>query len=124
MKNNLLFALMIDNKMKKYYNINVKKQQVLSFADGGETMSKLVDANKKIENAVVGGYKKVEESVVGGYKKIEDKFVDTFLKKDGETIEEAKTRVKEEQEQLEEQNRARVEETLKKSKEINDKYVK
>ena len=76
-------------------------------------MSKLVDANKKIE-----------ESVVGGYKKIEDKFVDTFLKKDGETIEEAKARVKEEQEQLEEQNRARVEETLKKSKEINDKYVK
>ena len=76
-------------------------------------MSKLVDANKKIENAVVSGYKKIE-----------DKFVDTFLKKDGETIEEAKVRVKEEQEQLEEQNRARVEETLKKSKEINDKYVK
>ena len=87
-------------------------------------MSKLVDANKKIEKAVVGGYKKVEDSVVGGYKKIEDKFVDTFLKKDGETIEEAKARVKEEQECLEEKNRARVEETLKRSKEINDKYVK
>ena len=40
------------------------------------------------------------------------------------TIEEAKARVKEEQEQLEEQNRVRVEETLKKSKEINDRYVK
>ena len=51
-------------------------------------------------------------------------FVDTFLKKDEETIDEAKARVKEEQEQLEEKNRARVEETLKKSKEINDKYVK
>ena len=76
-------------------------------------MSKIVDANQKIE-----------DTVVGGYKKIEDKFVDTFLKKDGETIEEAKARVKEEQEQLEEQNRTRVEETLKKSKEINDKYVK
>ena len=87
-------------------------------------MSKLVDANKKIENAVVGGYKKVEESVVGGYKKIEDKFVDTFLKKDGETIEEAKVRVKEEQDRLEEQNRARVEDTLKMSRNINDKYVK
>ena len=60
-------------------------------------MSKLVDANKKIENAVVSGYKKIE-----------DKFVDTFLKKDGETIEEAKVRVKEEQEQLEEQNRATI----------------
>ena len=68
-------------------------------------MSKIVDANKKIEKAVVVGYKKVEESVVGGYKKIEDKFVDTFLKKDGETIEEAKARVKEEQEQLEENYR-------------------
>lgn len=87
-------------------------------------MSKLVNANKKIEKAVVGGYKKVEDSVVGGCKKIEDKFVDTFLKKDGETTEEAKARVKAEQEALEEQNRARTEETLKKSREINDKYVK
>lgn len=87
-------------------------------------MSKLVNANKKIEKAVVGGYKKVEDSVVGGYKKIEDKFVDTFLKKDGETTEEAKARIKAEQEALEEQNRARTEETLKKSREINDKYVK
>ena len=87
-------------------------------------MSKLVDANKKIENAVVGGYKKVEESVVGGYKKIEDKFVDTFLKKDGETIEESKERIAKEQKQLDEKNKARVEEILKKSQEINDRYVK
>ena len=76
-----------------------------------------------IEKAVVDGYKKVEESVVGRYKKIEDKFVDTFLKKDGETVEEAKERIVEEQKQLEKQNKIRVEESLKKSKEINDKYV-
>ena len=87
-------------------------------------MSKIVDANKKIENAVVGGYKKIEESVVSGYKKIEDKFVDTFLKKDGETIEEAKERIVEEQKQLDKKNKARIEETLKKSQYINDKYVK
>ena len=87
-------------------------------------MSKLVDANKKIENVVVGGYKKVEESVVNGYKKIEDKFVDAFLKKDGETTEEAKARVKVEQEILEEKNRARTQVILKKSQEINKKYVK
>ena len=31
--------------------------------------SKLVEANKKIENAVVGGYKKIENGVVSGYKK-------------------------------------------------------
>ena len=60
-------------------------------------MSKIVDANQTIEDAVVGSYKKVEDTVVSGYKKIEDKFVDTFLKKDGETTEEAKERIREEQ---------------------------
>ena len=34
--------------------------------------SKLVKANEKIADAVVGGYKKIEEGVVGGYKKIEN----------------------------------------------------
>lgn len=58
--------------------------------------SKLVEANKKIEKAVVGSYKKVEDTVVGGYQKIEDKFVDQFLTKDGETVEEAKARLKQE----------------------------
>lgn len=54
---------------------------------------KLAEANKKIENAVVGGYKKIENGVVSGYKKIEDgvvggfekitdKFVDSFLTKE------------------------------------------
>ena len=56
-------------------------------------MGKLKDANKKIE-----------ETVVGGYKKVEDKFVDKFLKKDGETVEEAKERIKKEQEELEKKN--------------------
>ena len=87
-------------------------------------MSKIVETNKKIENAVVEGYKKVEDTVVGGYKKIEDKFVDTFLKKDGETTEEATIRIKEEQKQLEEKNKSIVEDSLNLSKEINDKYVK
>ena len=87
-------------------------------------MSKLVDGYKKVENSVVGGYQKVEDTVVEGYKKIEDKFVDAFLKKDGETTEEAKARVKVEQEILEEKNRARTQEILKKSQEINEKYVK
>ncbi len=59
-------------------------------------MSKIVDANKKIEDAALNGYKKIEGTVVGGYKKVEDKFVDTFLKKDGETIEEAKMRLQKE----------------------------
>ncbi len=55
---------------------------------------KVVEGYKKIEEGVVGGYKKIENGVVVGYTKIEDKFVDTFLTKDGETVEEAKERLK------------------------------
>lgn len=58
--------------------------------------SKIVKANQKIANAVVGGYKKVESAVVKGYTKIEDKFVDQYLTRDGETVEEAKERLKKE----------------------------
>ena len=79
--------------------------------------SKLVKANEKIAQGVVGGYKKVEEGVVGGYKKIEegavhgfnkitDKFVDNFLTKEGETVEEAKARLAAEQKEREEKNKA------------------
>lgn len=78
----------------------------------------------KLEDTVVSGYKKVEDTVVGGYKKIEDKFVDTFLKKDDETTQEAKERVMQEQKDLDERNKLRVLESLKKSEEINNKYVK
>ena len=58
----------------------------------------------KIEETVVDGYKKIENTVVGGYKKVEDKFVDKFLRKDGETIKEAKERIKNEQQELEKKN--------------------
>lgn len=70
--------------------------------------SKLVKANEKIAEEVVGGYKKIEEGVVGGYKKMEegavggfnkiaDKFVDNYLTKEGESVEEARVRLKTEQ---------------------------
>ena len=58
-------------------------------------MSKLKEANKKIENAVVGSYKKIEDTVVNSYKKVEDKFIDAFLAEEGESTEDARTRVKE-----------------------------
>lgn len=58
--------------------------------------SKLVKANEKITEKVVGTYKKVEDTVVEGYTKIEDVFVDRYLTKDGETVEEAKKRLKRE----------------------------
>lgn len=60
--------------------------------------SKLVKANEKIAEKAVGAYKKIEDAVVGGYTKIEDTFVDRYLTKDGETIEEAKERLKRERE--------------------------
>ena len=53
----------------------------------------------------------MEESVVGKYKEIEDSFVDQFLTKDGETVEEAKMRLKEEQEQRREQREKNIKET-------------
>lgn len=67
--------------------------------------SKLVKANEKIaetvvkgyktvENAVVNGYKTVENGVTGAYGKIEDKFIDRYLTREGETLEEAKARLK------------------------------
>ena len=49
---------------------------------------------KKVEKGVVGDYKKIEKGVVCGYTKIEDKFVETYLTKEGETVEEAKARLK------------------------------
>lgn len=67
--------------------------------------SKLVKANEKIAENVVGGYKKIENGAVQGFNKIADKFVDNFLTKDGESIEEAKTRLAEEQRTREEAGR-------------------
>lgn len=78
-------------------------------------MSKIRNTNKKIEKTVVSNYKKIENSVVGSYKKIEDKFVDIFLRNDAETIEEAKIRVKKEQQELEEKNRKKIEEQMKRN---------
>ncbi|MDR3758013.1 MULTISPECIES: hypothetical protein [Enterocloster] len=56
--------------------------------------SKFVKANEKIAEKVVGAYEKIESTVVGGYTKIEDAFVDRYLTKGGETVEEAKKRIK------------------------------
>ncbi len=56
--------------------------------------SKIAKANEKIAEAVIGGYKKIEKGVVSGYTKIEDKFVEAYLTKEGETVEEAKARLK------------------------------
>lgn len=67
-------------------------------------MSKFVEVNEKIAEAVIDGYKKIEDGVVGSYKKIEKGAVDGFTKvtdkcveklftKEGETVEEARKRL-------------------------------
>lgn len=67
-------------------------------------MSKFVEVNEKIAEAVVEGYKKIEDGVVGGYKKIEkgavdgfnkvnDKIIEKVFTKEGETVEDAKKRL-------------------------------
>ena len=63
--------------------------------------SKLVAANKKIEEVVVGGYKKIENGVVSGFNKMADGFIDQFLTREGESVEEAKIRLQKEQEERE-----------------------
>lgn len=60
--------------------------------------SKLVKANEKIAEKVVGTFETIEGAVVGGYTKIEDAFVGRYLAKDGETVEDVKKRLKAEQE--------------------------
>ena len=56
--------------------------------------SKLVTVNEKIAKRVVSTYKKIEGTVVDGYTRIEDAFIDHYLAKEGETVEEAKERLK------------------------------
>ena len=54
----------------------------------------VVGAYQAIENAVVGGYKKIEEGAVSGFNRISDKFVDVFFTREGESVEEAKARLR------------------------------
>lgn len=69
--------------------------------------SKLVKANEKIAEKVVNTHKNIEKTVVGAYSKVEDGFVDRYLTKDGESIEDAKTRLKAEQEVRKSEHEAR-----------------
>lgn len=59
--------------------------------------SNLKKVNEKIEEGVVSGYKKIEDGVVEGFSKMTDKFVDKFLTHEGESVEDAKKRLENEQ---------------------------
>lgn len=79
---NLIGGKFVDMAKSKIVKANQKIAEVVT------------DGYKKIEKGVVEGYKKIEQGVVGGYSKIEDKFVDAYLTKEGETVEQAKERLK------------------------------
>ena len=53
------------------------------------------------KSKIVKVNEKIAEKVVDGYSKIEDAFVDRYLTKDGETVADAKERLKKEQEKRE-----------------------
>ena len=53
-----------------------------------------VAAYKAIEDGVVGAYKAVEKGAVDAYHKVEDVMVDKLFRRDGETVEQAKERLR------------------------------
>lgn len=57
--------------------------------------SKLVKANQEIAKKVTGAFQKIEDTVVGSYTKVEDAFVAHCLTRDGESVAEAKERLRE-----------------------------
>ena len=57
----------------------------------------MVKANEKIAEKVTAAFEKMEGTVVDGYTKVEDAFVDRYLTKEGETVAQAKERLKREQ---------------------------
>ena len=54
----------------------------------------VVGTYEKIENAVVSGYKKIEQGAVSGFGKLTDKMVEKLFAREGESVEEAKERLK------------------------------
>lgn len=70
--------------------------------------SRIIKANEKIADGVTTGFKKMSDTVVGGYTKVEDKFVDAFLTRDGESINDAKKRLKAEEKERHEKHEQEV----------------
>ena len=85
-----------------------------------ETNEKILDGitegYERIEEGVVTGYKKLESGVVNGFGKMTDKFVGKFLTREGETLEEAKTRLSEDQKAREAAQKERIEASLEASR--------
>ncbi len=63
-----------------------------------EKQQAVTRAYQRVEKAVVGAYQAIESTVVDGYTKIEDAFVKRYLLHKGETVTEAKARLRAQQE--------------------------
>lgn len=99
----------------------------MTFADKNEKIEKkVVEGYKHLEGNVVGGYKKVEESAIGGFTKVSDHFVDKFFRKDGETLKEAKERLKQadQQERINQEKRMNNYQKYQPSNDQYDSYPK
>ena len=60
----------------------------------GKIGNGVAEGCKKIEDGVVEGYKKIENGVVSGFEKVSDRFIDVLFTKEGETVEEARKRLR------------------------------
>ncbi len=72
----------------------MEKSEIVKVSE--KIAEKAGDTYEKVEQTVVGSYEKIEKAVVGGYTKVENRFVARYLTKDGESVEEAKARLKQE----------------------------
>lgn len=69
------------------------------FVEMNEKIAKgVTEGYQKIEDGVVSGYKKIETGVVEGFGKVTDKCVEKLFAKEGESVEDAKARLKGENE--------------------------
>ena len=76
-----------------------EKMAKSKFVQANQKIAKTVtEGYKKVEDAVVGGYKKIEDGVVDAYEKVEEKFIDQYLTREGESVEDAKARLKKKEE--------------------------
>ena len=88
-------------KLGKYNQLEVVKEVDFGvYLDGGDDGEILLPTRYVPEGCKPGDVLNVflylDNEVVSGYTKFEDKFVDQYLTKDGETVEEAKARLKKE----------------------------
>ncbi|MGN0033322.1 MAG: hypothetical protein ACI358_06055 [Candidatus Limimorpha sp.] len=79
----------------------------------------VTDSYKKIEDGVVKGYKSIEKGAVSGFQSVNDWFISKLFKREGETLEETKARLRPSDESENQES-----ETVQRSKEVPIKNKK